>query len=105
MKQLVHSLRTRAATADDDSSSGNDVKVLKVVNRKHDRSTKLTVNNHDLDHFFPDRLKCTDKGDNVVSQNKCKYCSYLNKKDCAAGKSKKEAHKIKNRNGGVLHAK
>ena len=36
LKQLVHSLRTRAATAVDDSSSDDDVKVLKVVNRKHD---------------------------------------------------------------------
>ena len=105
LKQLVHSLRTRAAMADDDSSSGNDVKVLKVVNRKHDWSTKLTVKNHNLDHFYPGCLKCTDKGDNVVSQNKCKYCSYLNKKDRATGKSRQEAHKIKNRNGGVVHAK
>ena len=95
LKRLVHSLRTRAATAVDDSSSDDDVTVLKVVNRKHDRSTKLTVQNHNLDHFFPNRLKCTDEGDNVVSQNKCKYCSYLNKRDRKNGKSRKEAHKIK----------
>ena len=52
------------------------LKVPKFENRSQNRSVCMTVDNHDLDKLYQNRLGCTTALEKT-SGNECKYCKML----------------------------